>query len=194
MKKWIFLLFIIRLLGWAVFDFVSSNKQATNEMEDSVEAENDKVDEDNLEGKDVPVGLEVGNRAPEFELQTLNGENVKLSDFRGKRVMINFWASWCGPCREEMPDLQKFYEDKDIEILAVNLTDSEISLDNVKDFRDEFGLTFPILLDTDLVVASIYQIQPIPTTYMVDSNGIITNMAFGALTYDLMVEEFERME
>lgn len=192
LKKWIFLLVIVAMLGWAVFEFVQSER-STNQMEETAE-ESIASNSSNGEEELVPVGLEVGNRAPDFELQTLNGENVKLSDFRGKRVMLNFWASWCGPCRDEMPDLEKFYQDKDIEILAVNLTDSEVSLDNVKNFRDEFGLTFPILLDTDLIVATMYQIQPIPTTYMIDSNGIITNMAFGALTYDLMVEEFERME
>lgn len=90
--------------------------------------------------------------------------------------------------------MEKFYQDKDVVILAVNLTDTENSLDNVEEFRDDFGLSFPILLDKDLQVANLYAIQPIPTSYMVDSNGIITNMAFGALNYDLMVQEFERMD
>lgn len=108
--------------------------------------------------------------------------------------MINFWATWCPPCRAEMPDMEKFYQDKDIVVLAVNLTDTENSLEDVKEFSDEYGLTFPILLDTDLETASLYSIQPLPTSYMVDSNGIIRNMAFGALNYDLMVQEFERMQ
>lgn len=207
MKKWIFTIVIIGMLGWAMFDFVRSDHQSTEQIESSVDesvvAEEEssadeeasvEVKDNREEAEDVSVGLEIGHMAPDFQLETLDGEEVKLSDFRGSRVMVNFWATWCPPCRAEMPDMEKFYQDKDVVILAVNLTDTENSLDNVEEFRDDFGLSFPILLDKDLQVANLYAIQPIPTSYMVDSNGIITNMAFGALTYDLMVEEFERME
>ena len=207
MKKWIFIFVLIGMLGWAVFDIVRSDHQSTDQTEteadESVAAEQEKssdeeasveAKDDREEAEDVPVGLEVGNRAPDFQLETLDGKEVKLSDFRGSRVMVNFWATWCPPCRAEMPDMEKFYQDKDVVILAVNLTDTENSLENVEEFREDFGLSFPILLDKDLEVANLYAIQPIPTSYMVDSNGIITNMAFGALNYDLMVQEFERMD
>lgn len=186
---------VLGMLGWAVFDFINSENPSANQMTDAEEVQEMEGDErQEATEKEIPVGLEVGNRAPDFQLQTLAGESVKLSDFRGSRVMINFWATWCPPCRAEMPDMEKFYQDKDIVVLAVNLTDTENSLEDVKEFSDEYGLTFPILLDTDLETASLYSIQPLPTSYMVDSNGIIRNMAFGALNYDLMVQEFERMQ
>lgn len=183
MKKWILIVVVAGMLGWAVFDFIDSNRNAADPIEEVTE-----------EVEEHTIGLEVGNMAPDFQLQTLTGDDVKLSDFRGNRVMINFWATWCPPCRAEMPDMEKFHQDKDVVILAVNLTDTESSLEDVENFTDEYKLTFPILMDTYLDVANLYAIQPIPTTYMVDSNGLIRYKAFGAMNYDLMVQEFEKME
>ncbi|GAB3042840.1 redoxin domain-containing protein [Virgibacillus ainsalahensis] len=140
------------------------------------------------------TGLEIGNTAPDFELTTTDGETVKLSDFRGERVMLNFWATWCPPCKEELPAMQEFYEDKDVAILAINLTDTEINQKDIPKMTDEFGLTFPILLDNQGEVSTLYRIKPIPTSYMIDSEGVIQYKAFGALDYELMVEEFEKME
>lgn len=139
-------------------------------------------------------GTEIGDKAPDFELTTLNGDNVKLSDFKGKRIMLNFWASWCPPCREEMPAMEKFYQDKDAVVLAVNLTDMEVNKKQVTDFTKRFGLTFPILLDEEGEVSSLYRISPIPTTYMIDSEGVIRHKAYGALTYEQMVAEYEKMD
>jgi peroxiredoxin len=187
MKKWILIVIIIGMVGWAVLDFINSDRKAADQM----------VNDDNevSEGAEEPViGLEVGNMAPDFQLQTLTGDNVKLSDFRGNRVMLNFWATWCPPCRAEMPDMEKFHQDKDIVILAVNLADTEKSIGDVEDFSDEHKLTFPILMDTNLEVATLYMIQPIPTTYMIDSKGLISYKALGAMNYELMVQEFEKME
>lgn len=181
MRKWIFLIVIIGMLSWAVIDFVHSKEDRQTDNESGTE-------------DDIEIGLDVGNRAPDFQLETLTGETVRLSDFRGKRVMLNFWASWCPPCRAEMPDMVDFYQDKDIEILAVNLTDTETALNDVEHFVDAYELDFPVLLDTDLEVASLYAIQPIPTTFMIDSDGVISFKIFGPMNYNLMVQEFEKME
>lgn len=197
MKKWILIVVVVGMLGYAVFDFWNSNKESADQFEtvdEGQEMENENENESNAGTEELTIGLNVGNQAPDFELETLTGENVKLSDFRGKRVMINFWATWCPPCRAEMPDMEKFYHDKDVVVLAVNLTDTESSIDGIEDFTEEYNLTFPILMDTNLDVATLYGIQPLPTSYLVDSNGIVSNMAFGALNYDLMVQEFEKME
>ena len=132
--------------------------------------------------------------APDFELETLDGEKKKLSDLRGERVMVNFWATWCPPCRAEIPDLQKFHENEDITILAVNLTETEQDMDKVEEFVDDFGMTFPILLDTETEVADTYKIQPIPSSFMVDSTGRIQFVALGAMHYDMMVAEFNKMK
>ena len=146
------------------------------------------------ESHEVMEGTEVGNAAPDFELETLDGEEVRLSDFQGTRVVLNFWATWCGPCREEMPDIQRLFEDKDVTVLGVNLTYSEDSIETVSDFVHEHELAFPILLDENSSVSQLYRIQPIPTTYMLDTNGEIQYKAFGAMDYEWLVQELEKIK
>lgn len=139
------------------------------------------------------VGLEIGNEAPDFELETLDGEKVKLSDYRGHPVMLNFWATWCPPCKDEIPDMQKFYEDNDVVVLAVNLTDTEMSEKTVQKFADEFGITFPVALDVDSEASLLYRINPIPTSYMINADGIIIHKQYGAMTYDMMMKLLNKM-
>ena len=187
MKKGIFIAILIGMFGFAIYSFVLPSDEAA-------EPENEQTEEDVEATAEASIGLEQGNIAPDFELPLLDGGTAKLSDYRGQRVMLNFWATWCGPCRSEMPDMQKLYENKDIVILAVNLADTESSEKNAPNFVEEYELTFPILLDEKTEVADLYQIQPIPTSFMIDSNGIIQNKALGALNYELMVQEFEKMD
>ncbi|WML44481.1 TlpA disulfide reductase family protein [Neobacillus sp. PS3-40] len=129
-------------------------------------------------------GLTVGAKAPDFELKTLSGEKVKLSSLKGKKVMLNFWATWCPPCKAEMPEMEQFYKqgNKDVVILAVNI-DPQL---DVKGFADKNGITFPILLDEDDSVNGMYQILSIPTTYFIDRNGIIQNKYTGSMKLDMM--------
>lgn len=108
--------------------------------------------------------------------------------------MINFWATWCPPCRAEMPDMEKFYQNEDIVILAVNLTETESGLKEVQEFRDEFNLSFPILLDKKKVeVANKYQINPVPTSVFVDEDGKIDSVMLGAMNYDMMLQRVEEL-
>ncbi|HLQ73611.1 MAG TPA: TlpA disulfide reductase family protein [Bacillota bacterium] len=209
MKRNIIIVIIVGLIGWAIFDFVKSDdvevtesepntteeesSENTLDVEEEDEAALDPDNEAGEEGSDV-AGLEFGNTPPDFELETLDGETAKLSDFVGEKVIVNFWASWCGPCRAEIPDMQKLYETHDVEILAVNLTETETNTDNITEFVDEFGMTFPVLLDESSVAATLYQIKPIPTTYLIDSNGKVHNKAFGALNYEQMVQQVEVMD
>ncbi len=184
------------MFGYAVFDLVVQDKKsdhATINTNEKTEKENDETNSQ-TNPTDVEIGLEEGDLAPDFQLETLAGETVKLSEFQGQRVMLNFWATWCPPCRAEMPDMEKFHQEKDITILAVNLTKTEATIKDINNFVDEFGLSFPILLDQKIEVANTYQIRPIPTSYMIDSNGIIQYKALGALNYEMMVSEFEKME
>lgn len=180
MKRWIIIAVIALAVGWAIYDFVIDSS-AENSVKDF-----------NVE--DVDVGLERGKRAPDFELTTLAGETVKLSDFRGERVMLNFWATWCPPCRAEIPDMQKFYEDEDVTILAVNAFETERNMDVVTEFVDEFGMTFDVLIDEESKAVTIYDIFSFPTTFMIDSNGIIQNLATGALNYEQMVQQLGEMD
>ena len=194
MKKTIIITIIVEMFSWAIFNFVSKSKESTKENQYEIsEATSTTTNNEGMQDFDS-IGLQVGNMAPDFELTTLDGEDIKLSELRGQRVMVNFWATWCPPCRAEMPDMQKFHESKDIVILAVNLVGTESSKENVVKFIEEFKITFPILLDADMEVSNLYRIQPIPTSYMIDSSGRIQYKAFGALNYELMVQEFENMK
>ncbi|TKD72279.1 peroxiredoxin family protein [Pseudalkalibacillus hwajinpoensis] len=196
MKKTIFIIVVLGMLGWAVYDFTISTDD-TNEANNSGTSLNSQQSiqsSNEEENKSKSVGLNEGQIAPDFTLQTPNGETVQLSDYRGERVIVNFWATWCPPCRAEIPDFQKLYEDKDVEILAVNLTETEESVDEVKKFIKEFEMTFPVVMDDSSEVSDTYQVRAYPTSYMIDSEGRIQFVARGALNYDLMVQEYEKMK
>lgn len=142
------------------------------------------------------VGIQQDDFAPDFTLSKLDGDVISLSELQGKKVILNFWATWCPPCRAEMPDMQKFYEQvagEEVEILAVNLTESETSREDIDAFLAEFGITFPIPLDVESEVASTYQAYSIPTTYFIDSKGIIQAKVIGPMNYDLMVKQIAQM-
>lgn len=140
------------------------------------------------ETSDAPTGLHRGELAPDFELKDSEGRTVKLSDYRGRRVIVNFWASWCPPCRAEMPHMQRFYEKHGNEavLLSVNLTALESSGDAARRFADKRGLTFPIALDANGVVEERYKISAYPTTYVLDERGVTDDIVVGPMTLDFM--------
>ena len=137
-------------------------------------------------------GLGKGNAAPNFTLTTLDGEEVTLADYKGKKVVLNFWATWCPPCKAEMPHMQNYYEDmavkENVEILAVNLTSTDVGLDKVKAFQEDYALSFPIPLDEEGVVGDTYQAITIPTTYMIDTTGTIQNKIVGPMDEQMLTE------
>ncbi|TAK11539.1 MAG: redoxin domain-containing protein [Anaerolineae bacterium] len=124
---------------------------------------------------------QAGFLAPEFTLQTPEGETIALADLRGHPVLLNLWASWCGPCRAEMPAMQRVYEDyRDLGlvILAVNATDQDSAAAAVA-FANDLGLTFPILLDLDGAVGRQYALRALPSSYFIDANGVIQEVVIG---------------
>ncbi|MFJ7975208.1 TlpA disulfide reductase family protein [Peribacillus sp. JNUCC 23] len=133
--------------------------------------------------------VKIGKPAPNFELTTLSGEQIKLSDYRGKVVILNLWATWCPPCKAEMPEMQSFYEksrNSDITLLSVNLTAQEKNEKAVADFVANYQLTFPILLDKTDTVGKLYKTISIPTSYIIDREGIIREKVIGPMDEEKM--------
>jgi cytochrome c biogenesis protein CcmG, thiol:disulfide interchange protein DsbE len=138
--------------------------------------------------------LDVGSRAPDYEARTLAGDRVALHDYRGAVVLLNIWATWCPPCVEEMPALQRLHEalaDHGLRIVAVSV-DAPLGVPgvfglpggDVAAFRDRFGLTFDILHDPSGDIQPRYQVNGLPTTFLIDRDGRIRRKVLGAAEWD----------
>ena len=121
----------------------------------------------------------VGDTAPNFWLQLEDGRYVRLSDLKGKPVVINFWATWCPPCRAEMPEFVKTAADEDLVVLAVNDGEDRKA---VEEFAAAFGMKMPVVLDRDGMLGERYLVQGLPTTYFIDSQGKLSSMVVGQIT------------
>ena len=122
-----------------------------------------------------------GFLAPEFALQTMDGETVSLASLRGQAVLVNIWASWCMPCRAEMPAMQRVYEEYKADglvVLAVNSTVQD-SADRAASFVQELGLTFPIVLDVEGKATGLYQVSALPSSFFVGRDGVIVEVVIG---------------
>lgn len=152
--------------------------------EELVETEEEEFKQEASEEMEPKIAK--GKEAPDFTLLNLDGEEVSLSDFRGKYVLINFWGTWCQWCEQEMPDLQKVYdENEDLVVLAVNVMEEK---SDVEGYIKEHGYSFPVLLDADGNVALTYLVSGYPTSYFVDRDGILLGGVFSYMTYEQMNE------
>lgn len=127
-------------------------------------------------------------RAPDFELQTFSGESLRLSDYRGRVVLVNIWASWCVPCRDEAPLLQEAYrtwKDEGLMVIGVNWVDTE---PKAREFIQEFGLTYPNGPDVGQGIARAFRMQGIPETYVIDPDGNVVYAHIGPLTRRVLEE------
>jgi peroxiredoxin len=132
--------------------------------------------------------------APDFTLRTMNGPNLRLAEQRGRVVMVNFWATWCGPCRQEMPHLNRLYEKyraSGFVLLGVNVDDDTR---NAAELATKLGLKFPVLLDTDKGVSKLYDLSTMPSTVLIDRDGKVRYVHRGYLTgyedtYDKQIRE-----
>lgn len=149
----------------------------------------DKYETGIAQAGNASVGLKIGQRAPDFELKQLDGQTVKLSDYRGKTVMLNFWATWCPPCREEMPHMQQFHTENEkdgVVILGVNATSTEISVPVVDSWLKEWGITFPIVLDEQGEVIKTYRVNSYPATFVIDGDGVIRHKHPGPMNMQML--------
>ena len=131
----------------------------------------------------VQPSVEIGKPAPDFLLKSIDGKEIRLSDFAGKPVMINFWATWCPPCQKEMPEIKKFYEKYNasgLVVLSINSTFQD-TIDNVKETVKMDQLTFPILLDETGQVEQLYHLNGLPTSYFIDNQGILRKIQIGEI-------------
>jgi len=127
----------------------------------------------------------VGHLAPDFLLPTLDGRQVRLSDYRGHVVFLNFWATWCAPCKVEMPAMEHLYREfrlKGFAVLAVS-TDVEGAA-VTRPYRDSLGLSFTIAHDPEMIVGRLYGVRTLPVTFLVNRNGMITHQIFGARDWE----------
>lgn len=137
---------------------------------------------------DVNIGNRVGNTAPDFTLPTVDNGEMSLSDYRGRPVILNFWASWCGPCRYELPAFKAFYErypEDEAVIIAVNTQDDP---DSARGYAIKDGLKFVIPVDPRGIVAGLYNIHGLPTTLIIDEAGVINSIKIGPF---LSIDEME---
>ncbi len=133
----------------------------------------------------------VGELAPDFALRGLDGEIHRLSDFRGQVVFVNFWATWCGPCRGELPDIKSVYDEKGEQGLVVLAVNVQEAAGRVQAFWDEQGLTMPVLLDSGGEVFEEYRLLGLPDSFFVDRDGVLRGTQVGAIGREDMLEKLE---
>lgn len=136
---------------------------------------------------DRPSRPEVGFPAPDFTLMDVEGKPVRLSDYRGKAVFVNFWATWCPPCKAEMPEIQKLQREMpELVILGVDMGDTERSPEAVAAFMKAYGYDWPVPFDAKGQVSSAYDVISIPTSFFLDPNGVIRAKFIGPMSLPLM--------
>ncbi len=132
--------------------------------------------------QEQPRVVAAGSIAPDFTLENMQGEKVSLSQFRGKVVIVNFWATWCPPCRNEMPSMEvlhQTFKDDDLVLLAINVEKNGHQV--VADFLQESPLSFPILLDDQNQVQNLYGVFQYPESFIVDRDGVVLKKVIGAV-------------
>ncbi|PFL17550.1 thiol:disulfide interchange protein [Bacillus cereus] len=189
-RKLTIIVVLLCLAGYAAYDQFGKKDQVVQEKPAKSEAAMKEMIARN--------GIEIGKSAPDFELTKLDGTKVKLSDLKGKKVILNFWATWCGPCQQEMPDMEAFYKEhkENVEILAINYTPSEKGggEEKVSNFAKEKGITFPILLDKNIDVTTAYKVITIPTSYFIDTKGVIQDKFIGPMTQKEMEKRIAKLK
>ena len=131
------------------------------------------------------ASLQVGSIAPDFSLQSSSDTTIQLSSLRGKVVVVNFWASWCGPCKDEMPAIQNVFSKYSENLIVLGVNDED-TISTIRDFAKQFELTFPLLLDSTGSVSVQYGVRAYPSTFFIDRDGLIFHIVVGSMTQSII--------
>lgn len=181
----IIIVFIAIIIGASLaYNHLSKKNSAQNLASQGETVENDAVDDQAADSNEEPESAAI-----DFVVEDGDGNEVKLSDFHGKPVVLNFWASWCGPCRAEMPDYDEIYKEygEEIHFVMVNVTDgSRETVDTAKAFIAEEGYSFPVYYDTTLSASYTFGATSLPSSFFIDAEGNVIARATGTISKDVM--------
>lgn len=181
------LIIVILLILLGIGGGVIYNQGVDNQPSEFIQEDSKAKQKSQAKSKEDIYGLGIGDYAPEFNLENLAGEDIHLSDYQGKYLLLNFWATWCPPCRKEMPDLNEFYQENRGEFVVVGVNIGE-DKEDVKKFMHSRGYDYPILLDRDRQVAFLYRASVIPTSYFINPQGQIQYIKRGLVTKEELEE------
>jgi len=195
MKKIILPLVAVLVFGISIYTVADYNKNKGKDLD--ITSNEKSTTEKSSDAANDPSTVESSDAekiaALDFKLKDLNGKEVSLSNYKGKKVFLNFWASWCPPCKAEMPDIDKLYQqtkDSDLVILAVNIGEDKTT---AKSFMESNKYSFTVLLDSNQNIAAKYNISAIPTSFFIDKEGNIVSAVKGGMTLEQMKANISKL-
>ena len=190
MKKYLWIILAVVFIAVLAGAYVLYTRLAEQNPAQQVQQTQGQTDEEDTSEEPQTVA------APDFTVTDADGNEVKLSDFAGKPVVLNFWATWCGPCKSEMPDFEKIFGEYggQVQFMMINLTDgSRETVAGAQEYITQQGYTFPVYFDQQREAAITYGISAVPTTYFIDAEGNLVAGARGALSYEGLLDGISRI-
>jgi len=186
MKKYLIVLILAIVVGGSIYTLNNYNT-SNSKSNSSAGSTNSNTTQNNTSIQPIETNPNATKtKAIDFKLKDLNGKELSLSDLKGKRVFLNFWATWCPPCKAEMPEIEKLYQETKNSNLVIVAVEIGEPLSTVKPFIDSNKYNFKVLIDPDQSVAAQYNITSIPTSYFIDVDGNIISKNIGGMNIDQM--------